>query len=70
MKYVAMIQKSEQVTEDSWKLNTYLLDVCEDTTLSEIRDWVLKIRGIADPEKAKFRLDVEIRQVDSVLPFP
>jgi hypothetical protein len=64
MKYIAQIQKSEQVTEDSWKLHTYTLEVDRETTVGEVEDWVLKVRQINEARRPHFNLEVTISQVD------
>ena len=41
-KYIAQFTSSEQYTEDSWKPITPALQVTEQTTIGEIREWMKK----------------------------
>lgn len=61
MKYIAQIQRSEQVSPDDWRLQTYHLEVDRNTTVGQIEDWALHISGINDLRREHFRLDSVIR---------
>lgn len=39
MKYIAQIEESGQVTEDSWKVFKRTLEVTPETTVQQILDW-------------------------------
>jgi hypothetical protein len=65
MKYIAEIERSEQVSPDDWKLQKYALEIDRDTTLGQVEDWVLKVCQVNDIRREYFRLDVRVMQVDS-----
>lgn len=44
-KYIVSIEKSEQVTEDIWKLKRYNLEIKPETTVAEILKWASKFNG-------------------------
>jgi hypothetical protein len=49
-KYVASFEISEQVTEDSWRLKRYSLEIDGTKTLSEIENWIRSkgFKGLTD----------------------
>ena len=49
-KYVASFEISEQVTEDSWKLKRYNLEIDGTKTLKEIENWIRAkgFKGLTD----------------------
>ena len=58
-KYVASFEITEQVTEDSWELKRYNLEVDGSKTLSEIETWV-RSKGF------KGKTDIQLSELEQL----
>lgn len=64
MKYIAQIEQTVQISPDDWKLFRPVLEVDENTTIGQIRDWCHRIHNVPELQKKTYRLDVTIVQCD------
>lgn len=55
MKYLVQFEKSEQITEDSWRISRPSLEVDVDETLADILKWVISKNSNRMPEKIEIR---------------
>lgn len=60
-KYLVQFEKSEQITEDSWRIARPSLEVDASITLEDILKWVVSKNGNRLPEK------IEIREIDVLI---
>ena len=52
------------ISPDDWETVTRSLEADENTTVGQIRDWVLKTEGVGEGRKEHFKINVQILQID------
>jgi hypothetical protein len=68
MKYIAQYKSSHQISPDDWDTVTPTLEVDENTTIGQIREWAIRTERISQSRLQHWKLDVKIIQVDILLP--
>ena len=55
MKYIAQFERTEQVSEDSWRVRVKSAEISESTTIGEILNWYWKDNKIDDLREIMIR---------------
>lgn len=62
-KYIAQFETTEQISPDDFRVERPALEVDEETTIGEIRAWIIKYKRIQPAHEEIWKMFVEIRQI-------
>lgn len=62
MGFIAYYRTSQQISPDDWETINRTLEIDENTTIRQIRDWVYKLENVTEGRKEHFKINVQLSQ--------
>jgi hypothetical protein len=64
MKFIASYRTSQQISPEDWETVTKALEIDENTTIGQIRDWYYKSERVTGARREYVKINIQLIQVD------